>query len=122
MIPPGYTETQYISESLTKIKSFCLKYQAHLFLVAHPTKLQKDKATGKYEIPTLYSISGSANFYNKADFGLVMHRGEDDASTLYVDKVRFDSNGGRGQVEFNYSKERREYYSVGSFSDYHDMG
>ena len=59
--PYGYTETQYISESLTAIKTFCLKQGVHVFLIAHPTKIQKDKQSGNYEVPTLYNISGSAH-------------------------------------------------------------
>ena len=41
--PPGLSETEYISESLTKIRRFARAYGVHVFLIAHPTKLSKDK-------------------------------------------------------------------------------
>lgn len=110
LIPAGYTETQYISESLSKIKAFCLKYQAHLFLVAHPTKLQKDKATGKYEIPTLYNISGSAHFFNKTDNGMTVYRDfETGLVAVYIQKIRFSWLGKVGHCEFTYNTKTRQY-------------
>jgi len=113
MIPGGYTETQYISECLTKIKAFCLKYMVHVFLVAHPTKLQKDKSTGKYEVPTLYSISGSAHFYNKTDNGITVYRDfETNIVTVYVQKIRYSWLGKIGFVEFSYNTMTRQYSPV----------
>jgi len=113
LIPAGYTETQYISESLTKIKSFCLKYQAHIFLVAHPTKLRKDLGTGKYEIPTLYSISGSAHFFNKTDNGITVYRDfETKIVTVYIQKIRYSWLGKVGFCEFMYNTDTRQYYPV----------
>jgi twinkle protein len=43
----------------------------HFFLVAHTTKILKGK-DGKYEVPNLYSISGSANFFNKTHNGITI--------------------------------------------------
>jgi hypothetical protein len=63
-VPKGYTETQYISECFTEIKTFAIKTGIHVFLIAHPTKLKKEH-NGKYEVPTLYNISGSAHFLIK---------------------------------------------------------
>lgn len=113
LIPHGYTETQYISESLTKIKNFCLKYGCHVFLVAHPTKLQKDKQTGKYDIPTLYSISGSAHFFNKTDNGMTIYRDfETGVVTVYIQKVRYSWLGKQGHCEFTYNTKTRQYIPI----------
>ena len=106
----GQTQTEMIERILRKLQLFTRQRQIHTWLVAHPTKSGDTYKDGR---PTMRSISGSANFYNKADFGLVMHRKDDDSVTLFVDKVRFDSNGGRGQVDFAYSKDRREYIALG---------
>ena len=47
-----------------------------------------------YGPPTLYDISGSANFYNKADYGLTVYRNfEEVRSYLMVTKVRFRNFG-----------------------------
>ena len=114
----GMSQSEMIEKILRRLQHFTRTRKIHTWLIAHPTKSGDTYKDGR---PTMRSISGSANFYNKADFGLVMHRGDDDNSTLFVDKVRFDSNGGRGQVEFGYSKDRREYFELGeSVSDYHD--
>lgn len=42
----------------------------HVWLVAHPKQLSAWKGAA----PTLYDISGSAHFNNKADVGMVVHR------------------------------------------------
>ena len=112
-IPSGYTETQYVSECLSKIKAFCLKYNVHVFLVAHPTKLQKDKSTGKYEVPTLYSISGSAHFYNKTDNGITVYRDfETNVVTVYIQKIRYSWLGKIGFVEFSFNTMTRQYIPI----------
>jgi len=109
-IPSGMTETQYISECLTKIKNFCLINNAHLFLVAHPTKLRKE-INGKYEIPTMYSISGSAHFFNKTDNGIAVYRDfETGLVQVYVQKIRYSWLGKLGMVEFTFNTDTRQYH------------
>jgi len=55
--PSNQTETEYISNALTKIRRFARDHQVHVFLVAHPTKLQK-KPNGTYGVPRPYDVSG----------------------------------------------------------------
>lgn len=112
-IPEGYTETQYISQCLTDMKLFAVKNGVHIFLVAHPSKMYKDKQTGKHEIPTMYSISGSAHFFNKADNGLCIHRDfGSDLVEIYVQKVRYSWLGKIGFCSFTYDTFTRQYKSV----------
>ena len=109
-IPKGYSETQYISEVLTKIKRFTRKYDCAIILVAHPTKVQKDKQTGQYEVPNLYSISGSAHFFNKTDNGLVVWRDyQTNQIIVYVQKIRFSFVGKIGMKEFKYDPSTGRY-------------
>jgi len=108
--PPGLTDTEHISQCLTKIKRFAQISGTHGFLVAHPTKMKKEN--GKFEVPNLYSISGSAHFYNKTDNGICVH--VDEYVTVYVQKVRFDWNGVKGFCEFKFDKETRQYIPMGS--------
>ena len=54
-VPNGMPETNYVSLFLSKITSFAKKYNLHVFLVAHPTKMPKN-ANGLYEVPTLQNI------------------------------------------------------------------
>ena len=112
-IPKGYTETQYISESLSEVKAFALKYGIHVIIIAHPTKLQKDKGTGKYEVPTLYNISGSAHFFNKTDNGISVYRDfQTNQVDIYVQKVRYSWLGKIGFASFTYDVETRQYAEV----------
>ena len=76
------------------MKRFAQNHGVHVWFVAHPAKLYRD-ATGSLPVPSLYDISGSANWTNKADVGIVVHRDPDDdtQAQIYVRKVRFKSVG-----------------------------
>jgi twinkle protein len=109
-IPNGYSETQYISESLTIILNFARRCNVHVFLVAHPTKIQKNKDTGKYDVPTLYHISGSSHFFNKTHNGICVYRDfETNQVDIYVQKVKWSWLGKIGYCSFNYDTETRQY-------------
>ncbi len=95
------TETEYISETLTKLKRFLKRYDVHCFLIAHPTKLRKEG--GKYEVPTMYSISGSAHFFNKTDNGITVYRDfETNNVDVHIQKVKNYWLGKLGCVTFMY--------------------
>lgn len=105
------SETEYVSEVLTKIKFFAVKYNVHVWLVAHPTKLRKEN--GKYEVPTLYSISGSAHFFNKTDNGIVVYRDfQTNQIEIYVQKVRFYWMGQVGTAIYEFDKFKRQYIPI----------
>ena len=96
------SETNYISEFLDKVLRFAKINDVAMFLVAHPRKMGKDGK--KYEIPTLYDISGSANFYNKTDFGITVYRDfEGGFVSVYVQKVKFKHMGEEGYTNFIYN-------------------
>ena len=103
------SETKYISESLDKISNFNFKNKTHAFVVAHPTKMKMNYETGKYDVPDLYAISGSANFYNKADIGLTMYKDETNANTLIVQKVKFKYWGSNGTIPLNWNPNNGRY-------------
>jgi twinkle protein len=109
-IPPGQNETNYISQQLSILNNFLFKYDLHGILVAHPTKMQKDLKTGKYQVPTLYSINGSANFYNKTHNGLCVYRDFDtNNTTVYLQKIKQHWEGETGWCEFAFNTKTREY-------------
>jgi twinkle protein len=109
------SETEYISKAYTKLIRFARQYGVHIFLVAHTTKIQKDKATGKYEMPTLYSISGSANFYNKTHNGVVVYRDfEAKNVTVNVQKVKQSWLGQVGWASFTFDTMTRQYTFIES--------
>ena len=68
-IPSSITQTMYIQKALIEIKRFAREYGVHITVVAHPAKPQEGSKK-----PSLYSISDSAHWYNKADLGLIFSR------------------------------------------------
>lgn len=110
----GASETKYIGESLDRLGQFCELYNVHCFLVAHPTKIQKQKDSGKYEVPNLYNISGSANFFNKTDNGLTVYRDfTENKTTIYIQKVKFSHWGQIGMIDFQYHVNSGRYIEDG---------
>ncbi len=111
----GVTETEYVSMVYTKIIRFARKYGVHVFLIAHTTKMQKDKQTRKYEVPTLYSISGSANFYNKTHNGITVYRNFDTGITdVYVQKVKQSWLGEVGFSTYQFNTFTRQFTFIDS--------
>lgn len=109
----GQSETEYISQTLTKINNFDVKYGVHTFLIAHPTKIEKDKNTGKYKIPTLYNISGSAHFFNKTFNGFSVYRDFDtNVVDVYIQKVKWSWLGKLGYCSFSFNTSTRQYASL----------
>ena len=102
------TETDYTSRALRQLKRFAKRFQVHVVVVAHPTKLQR--VNGEYPIPTLYDIAGSANFSNKTDVGLVVHKQDEDTSLVKVLKSRYwDEIGKPGGVLMQYCLDDRRF-------------
>ncbi len=94
----------YVGKLLSQITQFCQQTKTHLFLVAHPRKIESEG--GQYKKPTLYDISGSADFFNKAYNGIIAYRcighkttyGSDSVK-IYVEKVKRKENGQLGCFE-----------------------
>ena len=89
-IKPGVSETTYTGQLLQKIVRFARQYNIWFGIVAHPAKLKKDDS-GQYPVPTLYDISGSANFFNKADSGIALWRDRKKKTNIvqvHVQKVK----------------------------------
>ena len=103
-IPTGQSETQYISEFLEKLRSFARRRQVLVILAAHPTKMKRDPLTKQFPVPTMYDISGSAAFFNKADFGISIERDRTRCVTrVHVQKVKFRHLGQPGIASFQYN-------------------
>ena len=86
----------YTMEYLTKIEAFAKKYDVLVFIVAHPTKMYKDK-DGKIEEPTMYNIKGGGEWYDASYHGLLVHRDYILKNTkVKVLKVKFQNLGENG--------------------------
>jgi twinkle protein len=91
------TETDYIGRAIRAIKRFAKLNDVAFWVVAHPTKPHE----GVKKVPGLYDISGSANWANKADYGLTYHRPipNDNYAKVLISKVRMGLPGKRDTVE-----------------------
>lgn len=104
-------EDLYISQMLMKVKRFCAYHGVTCFFVAHPTKLRK-RDDGSVPIPNLYDISGGANWRNKADFGITIHRDDYERppqSHIIVNKVKWEWLGRHGQAVMFYDPATTRY-------------
>ncbi len=102
------TETQYISDFLSRLASFAQRNDILLILMAHPRKMNRDK--GKQLVPNLYDIGGSAHFFNKCDFGIVVDRDrETKVVNVNVEKVKFRNLGMGGVARFMFDLENGRY-------------
>jgi len=104
--PTDINETEYVSQALGKIRRFARLNDVHVWIVAHPAKMRK-KEDGTYPVPNLYDISGSANWNNKADNGLVIFRPDhrNDDVQVHIKKIRFKEIGRLGQTTLRYAKD-----------------
>jgi len=103
--------TEYVGRAIRKVKSFARRYNVAFWIVAHPTKPVK----GTNTMPSLYDISDSANWSNKADYGIVYHRPDKtlNEASLAVVKVRMGLPGECGvqTVKFDHRNSRIEELS-----------
>lgn len=115
-IPSGMSETQYINGILTKIYNWKSVNNCAVFIVAHPTKIKKDRE-GQYEIATLYDIAGSAHFFNKTDNGISVYRNfTTNEVFVYVQKIRFKFIGKIGSQQFEYDVHTGRYKEFGQLN------
>jgi twinkle protein len=109
--PQGISETEYIGKCLIKIRRFAKTHNLHVWVIVHPTKLQKDR-DGKYPVPTLYDANGSAHWRNKCDYGISIYRHFDDPdkpTEIHVQAVRWKGTGEIGTAELFYDKVTGRY-------------
>ena len=87
---------RYTMEYLTKIEMFAKKFDVLVFIVAHPTKMYKDK-DGKIEEPTMYNIKGGGEWYDASYHGILVHRDyENKTVKAKILKVKFQNLGENG--------------------------
>lgn len=119
-LPNGVLETNFISKILDGLSNFAIRNNVLVILVAHPRKMEKDG--DGYKCPSAYDINGSANFYNKSDFVLVVHRDfKKEDVIIKVDKVKFSNYGcagGNKTVRLKYDCVSGNYYQDNSNGAY----
>ncbi len=121
LLPPG-NKLEQINIVLTKLTHFAQSNNVSIILVAHPTKMKKNEETGVYAVPSLYDVSGSADFRNQTANGFTIYRtwedtniGIDASTTFYNMKTKFNFQGEIGAtLDFNYSPVNGRYYAKGT--------
>lgn len=119
--PDKMTETEFVSQLISKCKRFAQHHDVTVWMVIHPTKLRATE-DGKDPMPGLYDLSGSAHWRNKADAGLVVYRDFENNETWVVSKkIRRQPICGRpGAVKFMFLSADRRFECVPH--SYQDLG
>ena len=102
-------EDLYIGQILAKLSMLAKKLDILIIFVAHPKKPDGEKS------PSLYSISGSSDWYNMADYGLIVHRARENDGKLsnypyiFVEKVKnfFLGKPSGGEINLHYNTTKR---------------
>ena len=111
-LPDGAkSDTMKIGDVLAEIELFAHRTGLFVIVVVHPSKPQKGE-----QIESLYNASGSAEFRNRADYGLVLVNGDNAPREpgspaqlhllkVIVDKVRDDAMGHKGICYLSFDAE-----------------
>jgi twinkle protein len=100
------TETEAISNMLSKVKKFCNTHGVHTWFVAHPSKINRSGVDQPR--PDGMSISGSMAWWAKTDCGITVHRG-DGCVEIAVWKCRYRWVGQQGETSLLYNKTSGTY-------------
>lgn len=104
------SENAWDSHVVGAIRSFAIKHDVLVFLVAHPRKVEM-QIDGRKRRITLEDISGTADFGNKADYCFCVDRDDEHhVVTISIDKVRRKQYGSKGkQAHFVYKSNSGRY-------------
>jgi twinkle protein len=100
------TETDAISQMLTKVQKFCKAHEVHTFFIAHPSKIQRSGT--EQPRPDGMSISGSMAWWAKADCGVTVHR-QTDHVEIAIWKCRYRWVGTQGETTLIFNKTAGTY-------------
>lgn len=113
------SETDWISDMLTKLRVFAQAHGIHIWFVAHPNKMTR-REDGTTPPPKGYDIAGSASFFSKSDVGLTVHRPrptKSNVTQIMVWKCRFSWVGQIGERELEYDKITSRYEALSKTED-----
>ena len=121
----GMSEANHVANTLNKIRRFTKANDVKFMVVAHPITMRSAAGTNTMdnEVPTAYRISGGANWYNKADNIITVHRPNpkdprDTISHIHVQKIKFQKLVGiptGAPISFNYHRPSGRFYENGEY-------
>jgi twinkle protein len=100
------TETEAISNMLTKVQKFVKANDVHCWFIAHPSKINRSGV--EQPRPDGMSISGSMAWWAKTDCGITVHRAEQ-CVEIAVWKCRYRWVGTQGETTLLYNKTSGTY-------------
>jgi len=105
-MPSNEKETDAISRMLTTVQKWARASDAHVFFIAHPTKISPDRRSEKKVVVTGHDIAGSAAWFAKADIGLSVWRHPQDLEPpeAIVWKCRWSWLGRHGSCQLGFDK------------------
>lgn len=107
-------ERENITKTLSRLTQFAQQNNVLIIVIAHPTKMKKEN--GNYEKPTLYNVSGSADFRNQTHDGFCIYRyfGDETFTTFTNLKTKYSFQGEIGaSIDYDYHKPSGRYYPKG---------
>lgn len=111
----GDTEHNYISREMDKITKFSERSLVFSIVIVHPKKMPKQKNSNMFEVPTLYDISGSSNWYNKPQIGVTFYRNfETGNSEIHIKKMKYSHQGEVSVVIVKYNINNGRFIGVNS--------
>jgi twinkle protein len=122
---PHLSETEYVAQQLSIARNWARVHDVHIWVVAHPQKMRRED--GKLPVPRPDMISGSQNWWNKADWCITVHRDFDKLESqdvdIYVQKVRFKWMGRAGFITLKWDRVTGRYFEpfgikIQSLSEY----
>jgi len=121
------TERENITKVLSRLTQFAQTNNVLIFLIAHPTKMNIEN--GIYRSPTLYDVSGSADFRNQTHDGFSVYRyfedkkkNEDGYVVFNNLKTKYSFQGTiGGKVEFDYHAPSGRFYQRGNTPTDHNL-
>lgn len=100
------TETNAISDMLTRVQKFCKAHDVHTWFIAHPSKITRQGV--EQPRPDGMSIAGSMAWWAKTDCGITVHRKEHHVE-IAVWKCRYRWVGTQGETTMLYNKTAGTY-------------
>lgn len=106
-------ETNYTNSALRELKRLARMLQIAIIIVAHPSKGADSKSIDEL---SLYDVSGSAAWKNKADHGIIIARDKQDKSITFVkvDKSKdWRTMGEPGTVRMQFNRDTASFVILG---------
>lgn len=105
----GELETDYVGRTLRRLLRKVRRLNTLMIIAAHPTKLSGD------EKPDLYKISGSANWKNKCQHGVIIHKPSKHSNSveITVEKSKdWEAMGCPGSIWMDFNRDKCDYFAV----------